>query len=73
MIRSIYETYDKYNVLLNKYYKRLYSEIVNQKSLFKAKRAWYEFIGKEIEFFKYELAGDTKLVNLSTLERVLIA
>lgn len=72
-MRLTYEALEKYDVLLNKYYKKLLANAVNKKALIEAQRAWIAFRDKQIDFYSYEIAGDTDLSNLGTLDRVAIA
>lgn len=72
-MRLIYEALQKYDVLLNKYYKQLLANAVSKKALIEPQRAWITFRDKEIDYYTYEIAGEENLENLGTLDRVAIA
>jgi len=72
-MRLIYEALEKYDVLLNKYYKQLLANSISKQSLIETQRAWITFRDREIDYYSYETVGDEDLSNWGTLDRVLIA
>lgn len=72
-MRLIYEALEKYDGLLNKYYKQLLANAISKQSLIEVQRAWIVFRDKSIDYYSYEIVGEDNLENWGTLDRVAIA